>query len=182
MPHPLKDYIAATGDTLTAFAARIGVSRRTLSRIIARERAPRPEIARRIVEATGGAVSMAALFGADESAVPDLAGRRLEESDVDVALLAQVLRHTLERVSEGRGRPPADALIEAAAEAVANTYAAMTAVTTRRGPDRLVQALRPVLEEILKDCPGLRLPRARLDEAARQASILYLEAKPRLQR
>lgn len=180
MAHPLLDYILATADTRTAFAARIGVSRRTLARILSGERAPRPEIARRIVEATGGAVSLEALFSVQGGALADLAGARADGEAIDAALLGPVLGHALAAMASPSAPAPSAEMLEAAAEAVANTHAALARVTTRRGPDRLVQALRPVLEEIRKDFPELGLDPDRLDGAVRTAVALYYEAKARL--
>lgn len=177
MPHPLRDFIAETNDTLTAFSRRIGVSRRTLSRILAGA-APRPDVARRIVEATGGAVAFDALY-ASAAPVADLTALRRDDApDLDADLLTQVLGHVL-GVIAGRGIDPETAA--AAAEAAVGTHAALAAVTTRRGRDRLAQALRPVLAETQKDCPELGLSRDRLDEAVRRTVLLYSEAALRLQ-
>lgn len=97
MAHPLREYIGASGDSLSAFAERVGLSRRTLSRIISDERAPQPDIARRIVEATGGSVPFAALYasGAD---VVDLSANRRDDDGLNVELLGPILRQVLAAV------------------------------------------------------------------------------------
>ncbi|MEX0645503.1 MAG: helix-turn-helix transcriptional regulator [Parvularculaceae bacterium] len=179
MTHPLKDYIVATADTVAGFARRVGTSRQTISRIIAGLQSPKPDLARRIAEATGGAVPLEAFFG---PRVEDLAGRRSADDALDVDLLAIILRFVLRTVADPSAPPPADETIDVAAEAVASTHAALARVTTRRGPDRLAQALRPVLEEIQKECPELLLSLERLDEAAASAGALYFQAMPLVHR
>lgn len=178
MTHPLRDYIHASGDTLAAFAERVGVSGEALSRILQGE-APGPESARRIVDATGGAVTLAALHGVSESELADLSLRQRSDAGLDAALLAPVLRYVLKAIGADAALLSND-LVEAAAEAVANTHDALARVTTRRGADRLVQALRPVLGEIQKDFPELSIARDRLDEAAALAGDLYFQARPLL--
>ncbi|MGE0409170.1 MAG: helix-turn-helix domain-containing protein [Amphiplicatus sp.] len=173
MIHPLKDYIVSSGDSIAGFARRIGVSRQSVFRIIAGRQTPKPALARRIVEATGGAVSFETFYGAR---VADLSARRGEEG-LNPDLLALVLRYVLGRVV-ATPAPLAPAMIDAAAEAVVNTHAALSKITTRRGPDRLAQALRPVLEEIRKEYPELRLRPERLDEAANAAGDLYFGSEP----
>lgn len=175
MTHPLKDYIDASADTVAGFARLVGVSRQTISRIIAGRQSPKPDLARRIAEATGGAVPIETFYGPH---VEDLAVRRAAEDALDVDLLALILRFVLRTIASPSAPPPTDETVNVAAEAVASTHAALARVTTRRGPDRLVQALRPVLEEILKECPELLLRQERLDEAATSAGALYFQAKP----
>ncbi|MEQ8176969.1 MAG: hypothetical protein RIC52_06745 [Amphiplicatus sp.] len=171
MPHPLEDYLAASGDSPAAFARRIGASAPALARIIHGDRAPDLDLARRIVDATDGAVALSDLCGGD---VADFVAFLPTEKPIETALLAPVLKAALERLS---GQEIPDALAMSAAEAAADTHAALARVTTRRGPDRLAQALRPVLEEILQES-GACLPAqaGRLEEAAQAASALYFRA------
>jgi transcriptional regulator with XRE-family HTH domain len=178
MAHPLKVYIESSADTVAGFARRIGVARQTISRIIAGQQTPKPELARRIAEATGGAVPFEIFYGVQ---VADLAERRVFEEELDVDLLAPILRFVLRTIADPSAPAPRGDTIDVAAEAVANTHAALARVTTRRGPDRLAQALRPVLEEIRKESPELLLPLERLDEAAASAGALYFQAKPLIQ-
>jgi transcriptional regulator with XRE-family HTH domain len=51
--HPLRVYRERTGHSLAAVAARVGVTRQTLSRIELEVHKPRPELARKLEEATG---------------------------------------------------------------------------------------------------------------------------------
>ncbi|MEQ8936158.1 MAG: hypothetical protein RIE56_10250 [Amphiplicatus sp.] len=171
MTHPLEDYLAASGDSPPAFARRIGASASALARIIHGDRAPDLELARRIVDATDGAVALSDLCGGD---VADFVAFLPTEKPIETALLAPVLKAALERLS---GHTVPDAVAMSAAEAAADTHAALARVTTRRGPDRLAQALRPVLEEILQDSPeSLPAEAGRLDEASQAASALYFRA------
>lgn len=69
---------------------------------------------------------------------------------------------------------PGDDDLKIAAEAVVNIYAALTEVTSREGQDRLQQALRPVLGEILKDFVGSATSLT-LDRAADLVTELYYQ-------
>lgn len=179
MDHPLKEFLDAVEDSAPAFARRVGVRSRTLQRILAGEEWPSPALARRIVDATDGAVPFDALYGSVGD-VADLGARRGPDDTLDEALLAEVMGAAVTELAS-----PADCAswtrdIEMAAEAVANTYAALARATTRQGlKDRAAQALRPVLAEILKDYAASAIPPARLDETARCIAALYCEARLR---
>tara|TARA_B100001540_G_scaffold314461_3_gene339457 strand:+ start:4854 stop:5051 length:198 start_codon:yes stop_codon:yes gene_type:complete len=58
----LKDYIRDFEDSQRAFAARLDVTPLTVNRWCAGKRQPRPEMALKIVEATGGRVSLESLY------------------------------------------------------------------------------------------------------------------------
>ncbi len=171
MTHPLEDYLAASGDAPSAFARRIGASAPALARILHGEKTSDLMLARRIVDATDGTVSLSDLCGGE---IADLVALAPGEKLIETALLAPVLKAALERLS---GQPIPDALARSGAEAAADTHAALARVTTRRGPDRLAQALRPVLEEILRES-GASPPSegARIEEAAQAAGALYFRA------
>lgn len=53
----LKTHLSSSGETVAAFAGRVGVDVKTLYRYLSGERFPTPENLRRIREATGGAVT-----------------------------------------------------------------------------------------------------------------------------
>jgi hypothetical protein len=61
----LSDYIANMGDK--AFAEFVGVSRRIATDWRNENRIPRPKAARKIVEKTGGKVSLADIYGASRN-------------------------------------------------------------------------------------------------------------------
>lgn len=175
--HPLKQYLQDIDEPLQDFARRVGASRQTLYRIISGVQAPKPALARRIVEATGSAVAFEQLYVnkdqrsdiANLKAANDVEG--LDRSRLKV-VLAIVLNHLLPPDVPGSPEEAA----EIAAEAVLNTYAALSTVTTRQGPDRLQQALRPVLEEILREFAG-RPPRLALDHGTGLATQLYFQTE-----
>ena len=176
--HPLGRYLKELEEPVQDFARRVGASRQTLYRIIRGAQAPKPTLARRIVEATGGAVDFEALYAGSgerpaEKVVTLDAGEREELLDQDRVrhALAIVISHLS---PAGQPEPP-DEAIDIAAEAVVNTYAALSNITTRRGPDRLCQALRPVLEEILREYSGPPPPSA-LARGAALASQYYYRA------
>ena len=172
--HPLKRYLRDVREPIGDFAKRVCASRQTLYRIISGGQAPKPALARRIVEATGGAVSFSTLyrFSGVEGEVQDFNKETKEPllNPERIKLAVEVVLHQL--TPEGDPGPPVEAT-DIAAEAVISTYAALSKITTRRGPDRLRQAVRPVIEEILRDY-GERPPScAALDKGAAMAAHLY---------
>lgn len=171
MTHPLEEYLAAAGESPSAFASRLGVDAGAIIRILGGGAPATPVLARRIVEACAGAVTFDDLYAAG-ARVSDLAARRAnDKAAADVELLAAVIGLVLPEA-------PIEA-VETAAEAAANAYEALGRITDRRGPDRLVQVLRPVLEEIPKDFPAHPIPPARLAEAPCRAAQLYFQARER---
>lgn len=173
MDHPLKEFLDAVDDSVSAFARRIGLEAGALQDIIDGTCWPEPAIARRIAEATDGAVSFAALFGG-EGAPADLAARRAADDALDVAALSATLRGAMEQTAGAEKRRAFAREIDMAVEAVANTYAAMAKVTTRRNlQDRVAQALRPVLAEILQDYAANSVLPADIDQAAERLAALY---------
>ena len=175
--HPLKQYLQEIDEPLQDFARRVGASRQTLYRIISGVQAPKPALARRILEATGSAVAFEQLYvNKDQSgdtvrlkAANDV--DRLDRSRLKV-VLAIVLNHLLPPDLPGASEQTS----EIAAEAVVNTYVALSTVTSRQGPDRLQQALRPVLEEILQEYAG-RPSRSALDHGTGLAMQLYFQTE-----
>lgn len=177
MDHPLKEFLDAVEDSAPAFARRVGVRSRTLQRILAGEEWPSPALARRIVDATDGAVPFDALYGSFGD-VADFGARRGPDDTLNQALLAEVLCAAMKDFAGSPDCEPWSREIEIAAEAVANTYAALARATTRQGlKDRVAQALRPVLAEILRDYGASGIPPARLDEMACCIAALYCETR-----
>ena len=175
--HPLKQYLLDVEERIQAFAERVGASRQTLYRIIGGLQVPKPMLARRIVEATGGAVTMDMLYGGDRPGSADIIP--LNARDDDPQLNQESLKFAIAVVANhlrAPNAPPTPSnLLEIATEAVTNTYTALARLTTHRGQARLAQALRPVLEEILKESGGAPAPSA-LDRGAQLAAELYLQS------
>lgn len=169
MTHPLEDYLAASGETVEAVAARAGVEAGRLRGAIAGEGALEPADARRVVAACGGGVEFESLTGG----LADLPRR---SDAIDVVRLAAILQGALRDL--GLSRADAAEAAPLAAEAVAGAYEALSAVTTRRGADRLLQVLGPVLAEILKERPDLSPPPAAVDREARKAAQRYCSPPP----
>lgn len=163
--HPLEDWLAAAGDSAGDFAARLGASPSALETMMSGA-AGDLALARRIVDATEGAVSLDDLMGAG---LADFMAAKTDEA-IDTARLAAALEEALETLA---GAPVPTALARIGAEAAAGAHAALARVTSRRGVDRLVQALRPVLEEMLQGSPAPAVPPARLERAAQDAAGLY---------
>lgn len=174
MVHPLKTYLSSLDESVLDFGARVGASRQTLYRIINRQQTPKPALARRIVEATGGAVTLNDLF-ADSSATIVSLNETRDEPELDHRRLKLAIFIVVNHLIPVGVREPAETAVEIAAEAVANTFAALKPVTSRQGPARLTQALRPVLEEILLECSG-PMPGGALDRGAKLATDLYYQS------
>ncbi|NOX94968.1 MAG: helix-turn-helix transcriptional regulator [Alphaproteobacteria bacterium] len=176
--HPLKQYLLEIDETIQDFARRVGTSRQTLYRIIGGRQTPKPALARRIVEATGGLVAFEAFYHgrAVQGEVVGLEARG-EPSPLDPNRLKVAIAIVINHLSPEDHASPPDEALGIAAEAVMNTYLALSRITTRRGPDRLKQALRPVIEEILREFAGSPLPASALDRGAELAAQLYFQSQ-----
>ncbi|MEM9014257.1 MAG: helix-turn-helix transcriptional regulator [Pseudomonadota bacterium] len=175
--HPLKKYLSEVSEPVASFAARVGASRQTLYRIFSGAHTPRPSLARRIVEATGGAVSFEALYGRREDRADIVFLTRNQTDTIDRNRLSIAIAIVCSHLTPaGMRSPPEDAYMMAS-EAAANTFVALASVTTRIGTDRLQQALRPVIEEFLTEYCGLSRSDQAHDQAARLAADLYLASE-----
>ena len=173
--HPLRRYLQDVQEPVQDFAVRVGASRQTLYRIIGGTQAPKPALAHRIVQATGGAVSLGALYqggNANAVAVIDLLTEK-NTKVLDTDRLRQVIATVVYHMTPPDSPDPPEETAHIAAEAVSNTYAALSSVTTRQGPDRLRQALRPVLEEILREFGGTPPAPTALDRGTELAAQIY---------
>lgn len=174
--HPLKSYLAEVNEPVQAFAERVGASRQTLYRVMNNDHPPSPPLAARIVEATGGAVTFNMLYGdtaqngADIVTLPS----RDDAASLDYKRMTMAMTIVIDHLTPKNVSVEED-IVHIAVEASINTYAALSTVTTRQGPDRLAQALRPVLEEILQELKAPLSPSA-LERGADLAAQLYLQA------
>lgn len=182
----LQTYLRETRTTPKAFAKLIGVEPERLERILAGAEPVGCALARRMVDATGGALileDLAAEGAAASGIVLDMRSRlAADKSEIDVGRLEKVLAECLPPLVGGNRRKGDDRLPGLAADAAANTYLALSTVTTRRGADRLAQALRPVFAEILEDLSAPKSARLKVDQTARQAAELYFQARPEKRR
>lgn len=173
----LKTYLRETGTTSEAFAKLIGVDAVRFARMLAGVEAIDASAAQRMVDATGGALLLDDL--ADEAAgtaIIDLRGRfAVESSEIDVTRLTEILSRLLPQLVGGARRQGDEHLPRLAADAAANTYAALSTVTTRRGSDRLIQALRPVFAEILAELSAPARSHQRLQAVSEKAAELYFQ-------
>lgn len=175
--HPLKQYLSDLQESVADFAVRVGASRQTLYRIINGRQSPKPALARRIVEATGGAVSLNDLFEPDPARATILAMPTAQAGgELDNHRLKLALSIVFNHLTTKDAPDPPDGAIAMAAEATVNTYAALAPVTTRQGQARLTQALRPVLEEILRECADPVPPSGAIDRGAQLATELYFQS------
>lgn len=171
--HPLAQYLEASGRTLEEFAAEIDAPASAIRAAFAG--APLPlALARRAVAACGGAVALSDLAGASLVDARGLVGDG--EQDIDVAALERALSPHLAGLLGGARRAGDRALARLGAEAAANTYLAL-AVTGRSREDRLVLALRPVLQEILEDCGAPPPAPETLADAATATASTYFQGQ-----
>ncbi|GJL91900.1 helix-turn-helix domain-containing protein [Hyphococcus sp.] len=176
--HPLKHYLTDVQERVQDFAERVGASRQTLYRIFSGVQAPKPMLARRIVEATGGAVTLDMLYGGEAPSSAEIIGFHAHEDEplLDSERLRLAIAVVINHLRAEDSAPVGNEMLAVAAEAAVNTYAALARLTTRQGPARLAQALRPVLEEILKETGGAPAPSA-LERGAELAAELYFQAR-----
>lgn len=181
----LLTYLRETRTTAKAFAKLIGVDAEDFARMLSGEQHIGSSIAQRIVDATGGAIFLTELTGFDDAApvILDMRSRFAAGAhEIDADRLAEILSDLLPEMLGGSRRKGDDKLPALAAEAAANTYSALSTVTTRSGADRLVQALRPVFLEILVELSAPGLAHHKLDLVTRRAAELYFRARPEKQR
>ena len=168
--HPLKQYLADVEEPLKSFAARVCVSRQTLHRIMSGAQTPKPSLARRIVEATGGAVAFEMLYDQiDRSFQPG--GECSEPEGLRLASVKKSVEAALQ-VAMTSAAPPPSSLIDTAAEATMETYGVLRKLTSAKKHAPLAQAFRPVLEVVIREI-GLRSTTALLDAAANRAAAHY---------
>lgn len=174
----LSEYIAASGARIEDLARTIAVDAGDLERMLAGAMPMGRHLAQRIVDATDGAVSLADLVP-EMAGVVDLRSRQsASEYDIDQAALTRVLAEILPQLVGGAKRKGDEYLPRLAADAVANAYAALSTVTTRRNADRLVQALLPVFAEILEEMSAPPDQRAEAGSLAAEAAARYLRTAP----
>lgn len=179
----LLTYLRETRTTPKAFAKLIGLDADRLERMLAGDEAVDQGVARRMVDATGGALLLEEISNAGELSVVDMRAEFVAvTAEIDADVLTVVLEKTLPALIGGARRKGDDCLPALAADAAVNTYAALSTITTRRGPDRMIQALRPVFAEILEDLSAPASARQRLEGAARKSAELYFQARPQKRR
>lgn len=178
-------FLRDTRTTPKAFARLIGLDAGRFERILSGEEAVDPTVAQRMVDATGGALQLSDLIYQTPAAatVVDFRGRFAgETADIDTDLLAGILATLLPKLIGGARRVGDEHLPRLAADATAHTYLALSTVTTRRGPERLIQALQPVFAEILEDLSAPEPARRRLQRTCEEAAALYFRAQPQARR
>ena len=171
MSHPLQAYLDEIGDNATSFARRVGVAPDAIVELLDDRRPPESALARRIVLATGGAVSFDQMMSGGGAIIADLTDRLPSDASLDLSRLADALAGAAANLPGADSIPSRD--FDIAAEAAAHNYAALVRLTSSEGRGRLVQALRLILAEILKDSGTLPQDLQALDAAALAAAEDY---------
>ena len=159
-------------EPITDFAARVGASRQTLYRIISRSQAPKPTLARLIVEATGGAVSWEALYQNAQPAPEERAG---DAPGLDRARLKTAIAAVYDHFAPAGAASAPDVLIGAGVKAAIEIYESLSLLSSRSDREQLGQALRPVLECVLRRA-GTRLPPMSVERTVKLGVDLYFQA------
>jgi hypothetical protein len=170
----LLDHLAATGDRPADFARRIGLEPEILQRALEGGAMLDRSVLLRIIDLSGGALTLADLDGeAGVAEVADFRARFAAKDEIDIEALTSALAEALLPLFGGMRRKGDEFLPRLAAEATAGAYDALSTITTRRGADRLAQALRPVVEEILAELSAPSSLKNRVEEAVGQATVRY---------
>jgi hypothetical protein len=131
---------------------------------------PRPALAKRIMEATGGAVTFEMLYRyrASCSDLPACG------SPLDRIRIRSVLSIVVSYMAPKGTSPPSPDLSDAASDAVMKIHEALnfTSLTSEQG--RITRSLRPVLDELLQ-AYGVSPTASALDHAAHLGLKLYEE-------
>lgn len=181
----LLTYLRETRTTAKAFAKLIGLEPGRLQRMLDGLETVDGSIAQRMVDATGGALRLEDLVSGDRpsNVVVDLRSRFASDADeIDIGSLTGILNDCFQALLGGGRRKGDDRLPALAAEAAAHTYLALSTVTTQRGEDRLIQALRPVFGAILEEFAAPPAAYRRLDHEVRRAAELYFLGRNRRRR
>lgn len=181
----LKTYLRETRMTAAAFAKLIGVDVETVDRLLRGDMIADFDLAQRMIDATGGALLHEDFLCVEPESrsVLDLRSRfRSQAEGIDPSILAEALGRAIPALIGGARRQGDEHLPRLAADAAAHTYLALSTITSRRGPDRLRQALRPVLLEILEEMSAAETAFDRVDQAIETATTLYFQARPEKRR
>lgn len=172
----LQAYRDVLGLSADAFAALCDAPAAMIEAALAGAAEMTPDLARRIVAASGGAVDFADLMEAEPGALADFASAKSRAgSALDPELLSAAIAVVVNLPDPGDGET---SLADVAAEAAINTEAALVSINAGSG-DLLPLILRPVIEEILEATGGGR-DRPLADRYARKAAALYREARRRV--
>ncbi|WP_411819536.1 helix-turn-helix transcriptional regulator [Hyphococcus formosus] len=166
--HPLKQYLIDVDEGIQAFSERVGVSRQTLYRIITRKQMPKPDLARRIVEATGGAVTLEVIYGGE--GLRTGVYTRAEDVVLDHDRLKLAIAISVSHLWGERKNKLDDVALDPAAEAVRHIFAALCKISVRPEGPSLALAFLPVFNDLL----GTEQEEIELaEETAKLAERLY---------
>ncbi|MEX6632345.1 helix-turn-helix transcriptional regulator [Hyphococcus lacteus] len=166
--HPLKQYLIDVDEGIQEFSERVGVSRQTLYRIVTKKQMPKPDLARRIVEATGGAVSLEVIYGGD--GLRSGVFTRAEDIALDHERLKLAIAISVNHLWGEHKELLGEQVINDAAEATRLIYAALCKFSVQRARPELALAFMPVFKEVLSASTA---PPALAEDTAALAQRLY---------
>lgn len=175
----LETYLRETGTSADDFAKLIGVDADAFDMMLEGTAPIEACIARRMVDATGGALQLDDLAGEEADSAASVIDFRAQfassDAAVDAGRLEDVLKASLPSLLGGARRAGDEYLPRLAAEAAAATYIALSTITSRSGADRLAQALQPVFSEILEEMAAPSSRHRLIAAQALAAAELYFQ-------
>lgn len=175
--HNLRRYLIELDESAADFAARVQTSRQTIYRICKGGQTPKPDLARRIIEATGGVVSYHDLYrerpDGDASDIFQ-ASNMADDAALDLGRVQIALSIVFNHLAPNNNTSPSGADLTRAAVAIANIFKALEPITTRPREVRFQQALSPIIAEILERCSA-SASAEEVERAAGLGSQLYFQ-------
>lgn len=149
---PLQKFLEATGESPDDFARRAGADADLVARVVAGEATPDPKLARVMVEASAGELGFEDVYlnfdpdGAELIDISDRIDRPIDAPNMYKAAgiaLRQLFADDPDKVTRD--------LVVTVVRATDLTLAALSKISSRQGPDRLIQVLQPILSQILTE-------------------------------
>lgn len=177
--HPLKKYLDEVSEPVSMFAARVGTSRQTLYRIFSGSHMPRPPLARRIVEATGGAVTFETLYGRRENRIDFkfAAPSRSDQEALDMGRLTIALAIMFNHISPNHHTSLPETVFSIAAAAAIKIHHALSSISSRSEGELLRQSLEPVIDEVRRAYLGAELRPSDIVKGSELVCELYFKPK-----
>lgn len=162
MTHPFEKFVRDVGATLQEAARAMGMSACDVEAIVQGNRAPSLQQARLMVAYSGEVLALSDLLGAGNDTGASEAGSaskivdvfqytEIKQSDLNTELLQKRLREAMGDQFQNLGQEDLRILSLLAAEAINQTFCALSVLKDHSREDRLRLALSSVLEQILQE-------------------------------